>query len=139
MSVLRIGKHGVNPTIPVCFWCGEDKNEIALLGLNGGKEAKHRTVLDYTPCEKCQQDMAKGIAMLEMSRTPIQSDQPPVAPGAYPTGRWCVMKPEAVLRIFDPVAAQQLLNAGKGFMDRETADALGLFVVEPDAKVDKPA
>lgn len=25
-------KHGLNPTIPVCFWCGKEKNEIALLG-----------------------------------------------------------------------------------------------------------
>ena len=25
-------KHGVNPTIPICFWCGKEKNEIALLG-----------------------------------------------------------------------------------------------------------
>ena len=25
-------KHGLNPTIPQCFWCGKDKSEIALLG-----------------------------------------------------------------------------------------------------------
>lgn len=25
-------KYGVNPTIPVCFWCGKEKNEIALMG-----------------------------------------------------------------------------------------------------------
>ena len=25
-------KHGLNPTIPVCFWCGEERNEVALLG-----------------------------------------------------------------------------------------------------------
>ena len=24
--------HGVNPTIPICFWCGNEKNEIALMG-----------------------------------------------------------------------------------------------------------
>ena len=23
-------KHGLNPTIPVCFWCGEERNEVAL-------------------------------------------------------------------------------------------------------------
>lgn len=25
-------KYGLNPTIPVCFWCGKQKNEIALMG-----------------------------------------------------------------------------------------------------------
>lgn len=28
-------KYGVNPTIPVCFWCGEDKNEVIILQANG--------------------------------------------------------------------------------------------------------
>ena len=28
-------KHGLNPTIPVCFWCGEERNEVALLGRIG--------------------------------------------------------------------------------------------------------
>lgn len=39
MSSIKLSsKHGVNPTIPVCFFCGEEKNEIALLGRIGGKE-----------------------------------------------------------------------------------------------------
>ena len=25
-------KHGVNPTIPRCFFCGKEKNMVALLG-----------------------------------------------------------------------------------------------------------
>ena len=32
-------KHGLNPTIPVCFWCGEERNEVALLG-HIGDEAR---------------------------------------------------------------------------------------------------
>jgi len=24
-------KYGINPTIPLCFWCGQEKNEIALM------------------------------------------------------------------------------------------------------------
>ena len=45
-------KHGVNPTIPICFYCGEDKNEVALLGkLHGDKEAPMRMWIngDYEP------------------------------------------------------------------------------------------
>lgn len=55
-------KYGVNPTIPVCFFCGEEKQEIALLGkLKGDVEAPHRMCLDYEPCEKCKQIFAQGI------------------------------------------------------------------------------
>ena len=25
-------KHGLNPLIPKCFFCGKEKNEIAILG-----------------------------------------------------------------------------------------------------------
>lgn len=33
MSGIKLSpKYGVNPTIPVCFWCGKEKNEIALMG-----------------------------------------------------------------------------------------------------------
>lgn len=39
MSSIKLSpKHGVNPTIPVCFFCGKPKNEIALMGRMGGKE-----------------------------------------------------------------------------------------------------
>ena len=31
-DILLSPKYGVNPTMPVCFWCGEDRGEIALLG-----------------------------------------------------------------------------------------------------------
>lgn len=40
MSSVRLHpKYGVNPTIPTCFWCGKDKNEIALLGAAYKEEA----------------------------------------------------------------------------------------------------
>ena len=28
-------KYGLNPTIPVCFWCGKERGEIALMGRMG--------------------------------------------------------------------------------------------------------
>ena len=39
-------KHGLNPTIPVCFWCGKERGEVALLGrLPGDAEAPKNVVL----------------------------------------------------------------------------------------------
>ena len=55
-------KHGLNPTIPVCAWCGEPKNEIALMGriktdVRGeDPQAPMHCVLDYEPCEHCQEE-----------------------------------------------------------------------------------
>ena len=41
-------KHGLNPTIPICFWCGKERGEVALLGrLPGDAEAPKNVVLDY--------------------------------------------------------------------------------------------
>lgn len=39
-SIRLSPKHGLNPSISVCFFCGEDKNEIILPGkLEGDAEA----------------------------------------------------------------------------------------------------
>lgn len=65
-------EHGLNPTIPVCFWCGKDKNEIALLGRIGGKEdreAPARMVLDYEPCEDCRRGMARGFTIQDLGKS----------------------------------------------------------------------
>lgn len=59
MSSIKISpKHGVNPTIPVCFFCGKPKNEIALMGRMGGKEdieAPRNLVLDEELYHKLQE------------------------------------------------------------------------------------
>lgn len=63
MSGIKISKkHGVNPTIPICFWCGKEKNEVAMLGeLKGDVEAPMHLVLDINPCEECQKKNQEAI------------------------------------------------------------------------------
>lgn len=92
-------KHGVNPCMPVCFFCGETKNEIALLGRIGGKEdleAPMKAVLDYVPCEECQKKFAEGVLLIEVTNYPNVANQPPISQNAYPTGRYSVVRPEAL-------------------------------------------
>ena len=95
-------EHGVNPTIPICFWCGEEKGEIVLMGHIGDyrkgedfKAPKHM-VIDYEPCDKCKAEWEQGVAILEVSHTPMQEGQPPIAEGAYPTGKMVVVREEAL-------------------------------------------
>lgn len=71
-------KHGVNPTIMKCFWCGESKNQIALMGmLPDDAEAPKNLVADFEPCDKCKEEMAKGITLMAVDTTPLFKNQPP--------------------------------------------------------------
>ena len=109
-------KHGLNPTIPVCFWCGKEKNEIALLGRIREKttnrfganvtkrdsdiEAPRRMVLDYEPCDECQKMWDSGVAVIEVQETPTLPNQPEIQKGLYPTSRYVVMTVEGANRVF---------------------------------------
>lgn len=109
-------KHGLNPTIPVCFWCGKEKNEIALLGRIREKttnrfganvtkrdsdiEAPSRMVIDYEPCDDCKKWWDSGVAVIEVQETPINPDQPEIQKGLYPTSRFVVMTVEGADRVF---------------------------------------
>lgn len=113
-------KHGLNPTIPVCFWCGKDKNEIALLGRIREKtknryganvtkrdsdiEAPSRMVIDYEPCDECMKMWDSGVAVIEVQETPINHDQPEIQKGLYPTSRFVVMNVEGADRVFPQYA-----------------------------------
>lgn len=104
-------KYGVNPTIPVCFFCGEDKNEIAMLGRIGdGRkgedfEAPRAMCIDYEPCDKCKDAMSKGVTIISASNY-TEDGRPPVSKDeygnlVYPTGAWSVVKTEPAREVFN--------------------------------------
>jgi len=125
-SIKLSKKYGVNPTIPVCFWCGKEKNEIALMGhIGDGRkgediEAPRNMVLDYEPCEDCKKNMALGVTIMEASYIPTTPNQPQFQKDIYPTGRWCVIKREAADRIF----GDNLKGQNKIFVDQEVYNNL---------------
>lgn len=115
-------KYGVNPCLQVCFWCGEDVG-IALMGrirkkdphtgrvIRGSdEEAPNRVVLDYEPCQKCKENMSKGVTCVEATTVQPMDDRPEIQEGIYPTGRFCVIHEEAANRIFP---GYDLKNGGK--------------------------
>ena len=85
---IRISKkHGVNPTIPVCFWCGKDKNEIVLLGkLKEDAEAPHRAIMDYEPCDECKEYINQGVQLIGTSLSPYVENMPPITMVDDPSG-----------------------------------------------------
>lgn len=108
-------KYGVNPTIPVCFWCGKEKNEIALMG-RVGNARKHediempmRAVIDYIPCEECEKAMAMGVTVIEATQEPNEITEAPIREGAYPTGKWSVITKESAHRIFPDLGEEKTM------------------------------
>lgn len=100
-------KHGVNPCIPICFWCGKQKNEIAFCGRidREDSEAPKNLVLDYEPCDECKAVHSKGVLLIEAVDSIPDNGRPPISKDSegrpvYPTGRHVVMKSDAFQRIF---------------------------------------
>lgn len=118
-------KHGLNPTIPVCFWCGEERNEVALLGRIGdGRkhedfEAPRYMVIDYEPCEKCRAKMALGVTLMEATSKPNSVAKVEMQKGIYPTGRYVVIKREAARKMFANIGGND-----KAFVDTELFNRL---------------
>lgn len=96
-SIKLSPQHGLNSTIPVCFFCGKDKNEIVLLGKINREddEAPRKMIVDFTPCEECQKKFAEGVLLIEVTSSPEYIGMP-ISEDAYPTGRFVVVKPEAL-------------------------------------------
>jgi len=106
-------KFGVNATIPLCFWCGKERNEVVLLGAAYRGEAPKNLCLDREPCDKCAANMAKGITIMEAREK------------HGPTGRWVVVTEEAVQRLFQPESTvEAVLRHRKAYMEPEVFQKL---------------
>ena len=110
MSIRLSKKHGLNPTIPICFFCKEHKNEIALMGaLKGDIEAPKNLLLDYEPCDKCKEKFKEGVLIIEATQYPNVENQPPIQKDAYPTGRYILVKPKALKEPYNKAGTTALM------------------------------
>ena len=128
-SILLSKKHGVNPTIPVCPYCGKPKNEIILTGYAGEKWAKKNghsdgqmpmyVIMqgDLEPCDECKKN---GITIIE-AEADVEGE-------ISVTGKSWLLKEEAFLRIFDTNNAviKNALSKRVCFMDPTTTERIGL-------------
>ena len=126
MSIKISPKYGVNPTIPVCFFCGKPKNEIALMGKMGREdlEAPRNLVLDYEPCDECKEHMSKGVALIVVSNKQPEDKRPAMtAQGnqkVFPLGGMLVIKSEA----FSQMTGQQFSDGDRCFIDEDLYNQL---------------
>lgn len=124
-SVKLHTNYGLNPTIPQCFWCGKDRNEVALLGASYKGEAPMHMIIDYEPCDTCREMMSSGIAFIEATEALGAEDRKKSLHGFLPTGRWVVVRREAVEKWdLNPQIKDHVLKAGRGIMEPETFNTI---------------
>lgn len=115
-------QHGLNPAIPLCFFCLEPKNEVLIPGaLPNDMPAPQNAVWDWEPCEKCKDWMERGILLISFSES-LTSDMT----NPYRTGGWVVVKEDAVVRMLDKATARKAREVRFLFVTDEAWEALGL-------------
>jgi len=136
---IRLSKeYGLNPAIPRCYLCGKEKNEIILPGVMRGKdgkdiEAPKGMVWDREPCDECKDWMKQGVILIsvkdgeERPMGPLRAgEQRVIEDNPYRTGGWCVLRDEAVKRIFTGEAVDDLIKKRVGFVEDEVWNMVGL-------------
>jgi hypothetical protein len=110
---------GVNPTIPQCYLCGEDKGEVALLGAAYKGQAPMHMCIDKEPCDNCKGYMKQGVIFVGVVDG-ANHDNP------ARTGRYCVIKDEAVQRMLKD--SKEVLQKRAAFIEESIWKRLGLPV-----------
>lgn len=126
-------KHGLNPSLGVCFFCGEETGEIVLNGkIKNDIEAPKYMVTSYTPCKKCQEHIKDGVGLIEVTNVRPEDGRPIISkanaqhPDIYPTGKLAVITLSAAKEVFgddslrlgevlltDTALFQDLIKAGE--------------------------
>ena len=102
-------KHGVNPSMDLCFWCGQPKGIILCGRMHEKKgdrtdvEAPKGMVMNLEPCDKCKENFNLGVQIVEVNDDgskfhndltfAIRAEDNKVK---WPTGRFVVMKAESI-------------------------------------------
>lgn len=121
-SIKLSPKHGLNPSIPACFWCGQSKNEIALMGKIDKEDSKApmKLIVDYEPCDKCKELFSKGVHVIGVIDEPVIEGMFPIYNNGteklYPTGSDFIA-PEDWITNFLTVNEQE--DMIKGVLDKK--------------------
>ena len=120
--VILSPRHGVNPSVECCFYCGKDRG-VALLGrLPGDQEAPRRIVIDREPCDECKGYMEKGVILISVDEKLSDDKTNP-----WRTGGWCVVKDDFIERVVsDGALKDSILKKRVAFLPDDAWDHLGL-------------
>ena len=122
-------KHGLNPSIPLCFWCGKEKNEVVLMGKINKEdfEAPRNVFLDYEPCNECAAKFAKGIHVVgvlteDNGNPPLKGND---GESYYPTGASFVASENFIKRLIaDTEEQDKILKKRSVLMDSSVVEQI---------------
>jgi len=124
MPLILDKENGVDPMLSYCFYCGKEKNEILLTGINGKFIRRSAGVSQNTrglcfnkkPCDECKSIMEEGVILISI-KNEESGDNP------YRTGGWCAVTIDAAKRIFKDV---DIDKQRVFFLEDKIYDAIGL-------------
>ena len=117
--------HGLNPSVEMCFFCGEAKSLMLFGKLDKeDSEAPREIFTNYDPCDKCEETFNTGFLVVEVSQNPVQEDQPALN-GVYPTGRYALLSSQGEDRLREVFTAIPE-DTNKILLDSEAFSAIGL-------------
>lgn len=118
-------KHGVNPSLDQCFYCGEAKGVVLFGRMKGDVQAPHEAVIDMKPCDKCAKLMQDGV-ILVCVRDGETGDDP------YRTGMMVAIKDEGIrMAVTPPEFAEEIIRRRFAFVPLKAWTRLGLPTEEP--------
>lgn len=124
MTFIRLSeKHGVNPTLVICFYCNKENGELALLGqLPGDAEAPRKAAIDQVPCGACKKLMEMGVILISVDEAKTEDQRNP-----YRTGGWVVVRDEFIGRLISNEELRaDILKKRVSFITNEIWNAVGL-------------
>ena len=107
--------------IPVCYFCGREKNELIIPKRLTPAEAKkvkeaHGKVVDMEPCDECKKMVEQGVMLIQCK----DGNQD------YRTGVIIGVKDEAIPKIFPPEYAERALKMRAMFVEQTAWRDIGL-------------
>lgn len=112
-------------SIPKCFFCRKDKNEIVMnttlsAGIADKVAEMHGKIVDMSPCQECRGWMDRGIILISVKDGEKMAEEgwspdptkgpagmvPPI-PNPYRTGGWTVITEDGFIRTMEGMKADQ--------------------------------
>ncbi len=102
----KAAREGKHVALTKCFFCGEDAH-IVLHKRLGDVSEMHGKVCSMEPCSKCAEHMKAGIILIGIDDAKSEkgwhrsNGRENFIPNPYRTGAFCVIREEALDRIFN--------------------------------------
>lgn len=135
-------KHGLNPAILCCFWCGEPKDVIALLGKTDREDSKapEKLIVDYEPCDKCKELFGDGVQLIGSTTEPSVPNMVPITGTKenplYPTGTYIITSKEQISNYLHEVGRDDIIE---GVLEKRRLvipEDFAMFLIDKAKEVD---